>query len=153
MVFGRDLATLLRRIAHRSRDIRTIINLMEESEVNHQGRPFAAYEQIATQLVGQEAIDCSRYFIPDVSVPPPLLMSKILDHTDRSLADGRPVYVPCWGGVGMAWLVCPCYSLVWSACRVGEGGCPMFYDPIWGQLPGGRLRSAQELLEKQYLRP
>jgi protein-tyrosine phosphatase len=91
--------------------IRTIINLMEESEVDHQGRPFAAYEQIATRLAGPGKIDCCRYSIPNVSVPPPQLMSEILDHIDRSVADGRPVYVHCWGGVGRTGTVIGCWLL------------------------------------------
>ena len=52
--------------------IRTIINLMEESRARSPGPPISpAYEQIAAQLADPEVIDCSRYSIPDVSVPQP----------------------------------------------------------------------------------
>ncbi|MHB8865327.1 MAG: protein-tyrosine phosphatase family protein [Pirellulaceae bacterium] len=100
--------------------IRTIINLMEEAESDHHGRPFAAYEQVATQTASPEAMDCARYSIRDLSVPRPQLMSEILEHIDRSLADGRPVYVHCWGGVGRTGTVIGCWLLRHGLAKRGR---------------------------------
>ena len=47
------------------------------------------------------AVEFERFPIRDVSVPErPEDMAAILDHIDRRLANGRKVYVHCWGGVG-----------------------------------------------------
>ncbi len=53
-----------------------------------------------------------RFPIPDVSVPSnPLLVSEALDCIDQGLAEGRTVYVHCWGGVGRTALVLGCWMI------------------------------------------
>ncbi|NNG17691.1 MAG: hypothetical protein HKM89_14540 [Gemmatimonadales bacterium] len=55
-------------------------------------------------------VEYERFPIPDVSVPErPGDMAAILDHIDRRLAEGRRVYVHCWGGVGRTGTVVGCY--------------------------------------------
>jgi protein-tyrosine phosphatase len=91
--------------------IRAVINLMETTETDHQGRYFAAYESIVTELAAPDPAECVRYPIPDVSVPKPKQMSAILNHIDQSMGAGRPVYVHCWGGVGRTGTVVGCWLL------------------------------------------
>ncbi|MHB8974455.1 MAG: protein-tyrosine phosphatase family protein [Pirellulaceae bacterium] len=80
---------------------------------HHQELQFECDERIAG--VHEEPPTVSpvtiRYSIPDVLVPPPQLMSEILDHIDRSLQANRPVYVHCWGGIGRTGTVIGCWLL------------------------------------------
>ena len=52
-----------------------------------------------------------RFPIPDVSVPPIDLMSEVLDCIDSNLAEGRGVYVHCWGGIGRAGSTVACWLM------------------------------------------
>lgn len=51
----------------------------------------------------------SRRSIPDRSCPSKELMREILDEIDGALAEGRRVYVHCWGGVGRTGTVVGCH--------------------------------------------
>jgi len=56
------------------------------------------------------AVEYQRFPIRDMNIPErPEDMVVILDHIDRRLADGRKVYVHCWGGVGRTGTVVGCY--------------------------------------------
>jgi hypothetical protein len=79
--------------------VRRIINLMEETEVDHDGDPFTDYQSVFHRLTGTAGATV-RYPIRDLDVPPRPLLSAILDDIDASVARGEPVYVHCWGGVG-----------------------------------------------------
>src|SRR5690606_4483588 len=48
----------------------------------------------------QRSIDCLRFPIPDYTAPSPELVREVLDAIDAAIADGRVVYVHCWGGIG-----------------------------------------------------
>ena len=88
-----------------------VINLMEEGERGHFGEPFAPYEEpltVAAEKLGVEVF-VIRKAIKDVSVPSPNAMKMILDEIDRSIDQGRPVYVHCWGGRGRTGTVVGCY--------------------------------------------
>ena len=52
-----------------------------------------------------------RFPIPDVSVPPADLMNEVLDCIDTNLAEGRAVYVHCWGGIGRAGSTVACWLM------------------------------------------
>jgi len=52
-----------------------------------------------------------RFPIPDVSVPPTDLMNEVLDCIDTNLAEGRAVYVHCWGGIGRAGSTVACWLM------------------------------------------
>lgn len=99
--------------------IRRIINLMEPHEVDHQGHPFNPYDKPWHRLAAERGLQVStiRYPIRDVDVPSVERMKEILDDIDRSLKDGRPVYVHCWGGRGRTGTVVGCYLV-----RTGWGG-------------------------------
>ena len=50
-----------------------------------------------------------RFPIADWSCPARHEMSSILDTIDAAIADGRTVYVHCWGGIGRTGTVVGCY--------------------------------------------
>ena len=73
--------------------------------------PLAPYEPILTALKSERAVDVTyeRLSIPDMDVCAPGHMTRILDAIDRRLAEGRFVYVHCWGGVGRTGTVVGCW--------------------------------------------
>jgi len=91
--------------------IRHVINLMEEDELDHQGKPFRPYQERFKDLAALKGIDVTweRMPIRDVSVPSKNMMVRILDRIDQALAQQRPVYVHCWGGKGRTGTVVGCY--------------------------------------------
>jgi protein-tyrosine phosphatase len=91
--------------------IRHVINLMEDGELDHQGRLFRPYQKSFTEIAALKGIDATWERIPvhDVSVPSRAVMAMILDRVDQALAEGRPVYVHCWGGKGRTGTVVGCY--------------------------------------------
>ena len=91
--------------------IRSIINLMEEDEVNNNGELFAPYEGILLHLGKTLGLDLAFQRIPikDMDVPSPSDMNLILNEIDSSLSADRPVYVHCWGGKGRTGVVVGCY--------------------------------------------
>ncbi len=78
--------------------VRLIVNLMEEVEIGHDGRPLEPYEEplaeVATELGVQAHMD--RFSIPDVDVPTPEHMMATLNAIDRAISAGNPVYLHCW---------------------------------------------------------
>jgi len=91
--------------------IRTVINLTEAGEAGFYGLPLAAYNSDMRALAGEEGphLQLLRHPIHDMDIPTPSQMSAILDAIDTSLADGRPVYVHCWGGYGRTGTVVGCW--------------------------------------------
>ena len=61
-----------------------------------------------------------RFAIPDVSVPPTDLMNEVLDCIDTNLAEGRAVYVHCWGGIGRAGTTVACWLMRHSYTSADE---------------------------------
>lgn len=93
--------------------IRCIVNLMEPEEVNFAGEPFADYAPIFQEIAEGRAasVSCLRFPVRDLGIPDPPTMRRILDAVDRSIEEGRPVYVHCWGGIGRTGTVVGCYLL------------------------------------------
>ena len=85
------------------------LNLMEEGETNYAGNTFVPYADVAENRSPE--VRMSRRAIRDLSVPTPVKMTAILDAIDEALADGQPVYVHCWGGVGRTGTVIGCWLL------------------------------------------
>lgn len=82
--------------------IRQIINLMETDEVDHSGNPFNDYEAIVSRIAKERSIsvNCLRFPIADLKVPAVTTMRMVLDAVMSGIADHKPVYIHCWGGIG-----------------------------------------------------
>ncbi len=91
--------------------IRRVVNLMEATELDHNGRHFSDYTEKLRELAMERGFDASmaRFSIRDVSVPSRSLMKEILDHIDRNITEGLSTYVHCWGGKGRTGTVVGCY--------------------------------------------
>ena len=82
------------------------INLTERHE------PLEPYAKVAAQEAGQLGMEVvhARHPIGDMRVPRrPQQTADILDAIDEALADGRNVYVHCWGGIGRTGTVVGCW--------------------------------------------
>ena len=93
--------------------IRTFVSLMEETEVNNAGKPFVPCGDTVAALSAKsgEQASCVRFAIVDVSVPSRETMTAALDLIDRVLAEGRCVYVHCFGGIGRTGTLVGCWLL------------------------------------------
>ena len=81
--------------------IETFVDLTEADEWQASG-PVQPYEQLVDDAAEQLGRDLRyhRMAIRDIDVPSKDAMVEILDLIDREIADGRVVYVHCYGGVG-----------------------------------------------------
>ena len=72
---------------------------------------LAPYASILAAMATERALDVTyeRLGIRDVSICPPDHMSRILGTIEARIAEGRFVYVHCWGGVGRTGTVVGCW--------------------------------------------
>jgi protein-tyrosine phosphatase len=92
--------------------IRSVINLMETDERDHEGFLFKDYEPVLKHLTdGGFPVECLRMPIRDLDVPTPDFMAQILDRIDHAIEKGLPVYVHCWGGRGRTGTVVGCWLI------------------------------------------
>lgn len=86
--------------------ITSFIDLTESGELRHY-----------SHLLSEET-ERRRFPIRDLDIPrSPDQTAEILDRIDANLADGKPTYVHCWGGIGRTGVIIGC----WLA-RHGRGG-------------------------------
>lgn len=73
--------------------------------------PLEPYDAILAGLARERALDVSydRLTIPDMDVCSADHMARILATIEMRLAEGRSVYVHCWGGVGRTGTVVGCW--------------------------------------------
>lgn len=93
--------------------IRHIINLMQPGEVNRFGRPFRGYEEplyAVAHSAGCTVIVEHRP-VKDMGVPDRWGMVRHLDAVDRALAEDRPVYLHCLGGIGRTGTIVGCFLI------------------------------------------
>jgi len=91
--------------------IRTVVNLMEEDEVDRWSQPFDPYEDFLRREAAARGthVEIIRISVRDANIPSDATMTRILESIDRSIAEGRPVYVHCWGGRGRTGTVVGCW--------------------------------------------
>lgn len=85
--------------------IRSFLDLTESAD------GLRAYRAVIMQLAADRGLDI-RYrqmSIRDLDVPTVDHMRLILEHIERELAEGYPVYVHCWGGIGRTGTVVGCW--------------------------------------------
>ncbi len=82
----------------------TFIDLTEAHELH----PYAPSLHLEAET-RQQTVSHRRMSIRDLSVPPRQQMRDILDNIDGAIAEGRTVYVHCWGGIGRTGTVVGCY--------------------------------------------
>lgn len=109
--------------------IRCIISLMEDYETDWKGEEIRRYDEQVRQLAESKGvrIECVTMPVPETSIPTRTGMKQILDRIDRSMEEGRPVYVHCWGGKGRTGVVVGCY-LVRHGMAVGKEALQMITD-------------------------
>lgn len=101
--------------------IRCVISLMEDHETDWKGESIRPYQEEIRMVAEKKGVDveCITMPVPESSIPTIASMKRILDRIDRSIAEGKPVYVHCWGGKGRAGTVVGCY-LVRHGIAVGK---------------------------------
>lgn len=69
------------------------------------------YTRILNEQAGYygRTVTHKRFPILDFSTPDPAHMTRILNYIDSALADGRNIYVHCWGGIGRTGTTVGCY--------------------------------------------
>lgn len=86
--------------------VRVFVDLTEAGEYG-----LRPYWPIVQELAAERGVSVAhkRLSIPDMCAPEPAHMLAILNEIDGSLAEGRPVYVHCFGGIGRTGTVVGCY--------------------------------------------
>lgn len=94
-------------------NIGAVINLMEKSEIGHNGLPLWDYSEPLKKLadVQNHNLSIIRMPIPDLGIPSKTRMTEILNMIDSFNKDKRMVYIHCWGGIGRTGTVVGCYLL------------------------------------------
>ena len=103
------------------------------------------YQNIANSI--NETIKCSSFPITDVSVPETRQTTRdILDLIDNSLAQGKGIYLHCWGGIGRTGTIAGC----WLA-RHGFAGRAALekLSSLWRWCPKSRYRQSPETEEQR----
>ncbi len=120
--------------------IAAFIDLTEEGEL----RPYS-------QWLNPETQSHQRFPIRDLSTPATVdLTTAILDTIDDHIANGRPVYLHCWGGVGRTGTIVGCW--------LARHGCPGAaaldrLRELWAQCPKSCSKESPERpAQRQYVR-
>jgi protein-tyrosine phosphatase len=82
------------------------LDLTEAGE--HGLKPYVALLRQEAAALGRQ-VEHRRMSIPDMGVPSPAQMKRILGVIDEQLAAGEVVYVHCFGGIGRTGVVVGCY--------------------------------------------
>jgi hypothetical protein len=132
--------------------LRSFIDLMEPWEVNWRGKPFVPYAPRLKAMADDLGIetDFYRYGIRDLEVPARELMTLILDAIDKSIENGRLVYVHCRGGIGRTGTVVGCY-LQRHGHAAAQDVLKMIHD-LRRSTPDGHVTSPETHEQRQMVR-
>jgi protein tyrosine phosphatase (PTP) superfamily phosphohydrolase (DUF442 family) len=102
--------------------IRCVVNLVEEEETGHNGRPLRPCAAPLAHQAAAAGVEVTYMRIPvrDLSVPPTATMQAILDALDAAAKRCQPMYLHCWGGRGRTGTVVGCW-LARHGLAVGDG--------------------------------
>lgn len=103
------------------------------------------YRDIVNLIDGK--IECCTFPIPDVSIPGSRQTTRdVLDLIDNSLAQGKGIYLHCWGGIGRTGTIVGC----WLA-RHGFAGSAALekLSSLWRWCPKSRHRQSPETEEQR----
>src|SRR5688572_28828091 len=97
--------TLARLTALLDAGIRTFVNLTEQQE------KMQSYSSLVQSLAAERGMNVEALRIPirDRGVPATETLRSILDVIDGSIAQGNPVFVHCFAGVGRTGTIVGCY--------------------------------------------
>jgi protein-tyrosine phosphatase len=98
--------------------VKAIFNLMEDDEIDHDGKPFLPYHEEFEQAVEGNTILYTKLPIPDVGVVSVNTMGTYLDRIHTAVSK-VPTFIHCWGGRGRTGTVLGCF-LVDSGIASGE---------------------------------
>jgi hypothetical protein len=124
------------------------LDLTEEGELE----PYEPVLGEAADAAGHE-VEYERWPVPDMGVPEPARMERLLDRIDEALASGTKVYIHCWGGVGRTGTAVGCFLV--RRGRDGEAALAEIAD-LWYQMsPDKRMfhpRSPETAEQCAYVR-
>ncbi len=97
--------------------VRSFVDLTELGEYG-----LAAYDDIVRELAAERGLDVRyrRMSVQDLGTPTVAHMHNVLQHIGVEIADGRPVYVHCLGGIGRTGTVVGCWLVQRGACGANE---------------------------------
>ena len=109
----------------------TFFDLTERGELE----PYLPTLQARAGAQGR-TVSQHRFPIADFGLPRPEQMRALLDAIDSALAEGRNLYVHCWGGIGRTGMTVACYLV-----RHGlDGAAALEQIAAWrAALPGSRF--------------
>ena len=95
--------------------VRAFVNLTDPED------GLTPYEPALREEAEARGVAVTYHALPitDMGIPSRERMAEILDTIDAEVAEGRVVYVHCWGGVGRTGTVVGCH-LVRGGCAGGE---------------------------------
>jgi len=114
-------------------------------------KPYADIAEEEARRLGTTIVH-DRHSIVDLHVPQsPRAMTAILDAIDGAMADGRTVYVHCWGGVGRTGTVVGCWLVRHG--RTGDEALEQIAEWWKGMEKAYRIpRSPEMPQQREYVR-
>ena len=90
--------------------VRSFVDLTETED------GLRPYRELAKTLAAERGMDVHyrRMSIKDLGIPSAAHMVDILTHIESEIANDRPVYVHCWGGIGRTGTVVGCWLRAWD---------------------------------------
>jgi protein-tyrosine phosphatase len=86
-------------------NVKLVINLMEEDEVNLEDKPFPDY----SHYLNERGVETIRIPIEDMNIPSKETMLEVLGVINKVTEENKIVYVHCWGGIGRTGTVVGCF--------------------------------------------